>query len=537
MGVPTYFRVITEAYPDILRFSPPGGCGVYYMDFNGCIHTAARQVLDGSENIDEGMERKIMEAIWEYFEQCVARANPSQMVSICIDGVAPVAKMIQQRKRRFMSIFRHRLAGTSPTWDTNAISPGTPFMMRLQAFLQSRIRGFTRLRIHASMADEPGEGEHKLFAHMATLPADTRVFVYGLDADLIMLSLLSHRKGIFLMREPTHPYSPAACEDGFMYLDIDALRGGILRQMKQQYHWHVPDEAMSDPFSSEANALLEAYLVLCFLMGNDFLPHLCTVQLKKHGLDRVLRAAKETWDFLGTGPVSIQHKRLCTAFFVHLFQRLSEREDEDMWKLNQEYMRKKPFADAKDPFDGYPLEAAHKDPLAAAIFHAGGAKWRALYYKHLLHARIQDSHTMLDACRQFVFGMQWTYLYYKRLPKPAQWFYPYGYGPTLRDLANYLQSTPSVWEDIRDDKDWTTTGFVHPYVQLLCIMPPESAAILPSCLQPFFKDPAYGCAHLFPTAYQVQTYAKSHLWECHPVLPSIDIPCVTRNLRKKKLLP
>lgn len=545
MGVPFYFRVIAETYPDILRFSPPPeGCDAFFLDFNGAIHTAARTVLDTpatGEATDP--EPAIMESVWAYFEACARAAAPRRAISVCMDGVAPIAKMFQQRKRRYLSMFRHTLAGTTPRWDTNAISPGTPFMARFHAFFRSCIRNRadpTGPRIHFYPSDEPGEGEHKIFAQIAALPPGERAYVYGLDADLIMLSLLAHRPGIFLMREPTHPYTPAQCDNGFMYLDVDALRRGILREIVDRYHWPLPADMDRDPFGPSACEAIEAYLVLCMLMGNDFVPHLVSLSLKKNGLERVLAAARPVWEFLGMGPVDTGRRRLATPFFAHLLDALAPEEDDDFLKHNREYLRRRPPpSDAfpgRDPFDGYPLEPAHKDPLAAAIEDANGQRWRALYYKHLWHTRPGETGVIATSCEGFLYGIQWTYLYYKRLSKDASWYYPYGYAPTLQDLSNFLKASPGFYEGLPED-GWTTTGFVHPFVQLLTIMPPQSAKILPSALAPFFTDPARGCAHLFPTTYPIQTYAKYHLWDCTPVLPPIDIPHVSGMLQKRRLIP
>ena len=82
-------------------------------------------------------------------------------VMLCVDGVAPRAKMNQQRSRRFRSAQEakekdkdnaefakmlksqnggvHEFADSvaqKKTWDSNAITPGTPFMDLLAASLR-----------------------------------------------------------------------------------------------------------------------------------------------------------------------------------------------------------------------------------------------------------------------------------------------------------------------------------------------------------------------------------------------------------------
>ena len=73
-------------------------------------------------------------AIKSYLFTILSKINPTKLVYISIDGVAPRAKMVQQRKRRYRSVqekqkireIRENL-NMLPNieWDTNAITPGT----------------------------------------------------------------------------------------------------------------------------------------------------------------------------------------------------------------------------------------------------------------------------------------------------------------------------------------------------------------------------------------------------------------------------
>lgn len=505
------------------------------MDYNGAIHQSAQKVLreapPNADLTDSERERSILEGIWKYTDTCVNVVRPSGTVHICIDGVAPTAKMIQQRKRRYMSMFTKKLerkyappSSSAPVWDSNAISPGTPFMARLQAYLRSRIRDDFTKNYNLSGSDDPGEGEHKIFARIATLDHKDPIVVYGLDADLIMLSLMSHHPSLFLMREPTGPYRDQETDAGFLFMDIDVFRSALLRELQIKYKWPVTSDMIQHPYSPESCKMIETYVCICFFLGNDFLPHPLTLSLKKGGHEAILFAAKNCmeqgisfWD---------EHDNPSHVFIVELLTILSKNEDEDVWKVNQDYMKRRAHSTLADNIDSYPLQQEYKHPLAKELYNMKSSnKWRSVYYKTMFHTKLFDTSVIRQACTSYLQGVHWTYRYYKRLPKDPRWYYPYGYPPTLRDLRNFVGSLSETETTTLLAKFTTppSQGFVTSDAQLLCIMPLASYDILPKKVQKIMKNPEYGCTHMYPINYQVETYLKSHLWECNPILPWVDL--------------
>ncbi|KXJ17198.1 5'-3' exoribonuclease 2 [Exaiptasia diaphana] len=131
---------------------------------------------------------------------------------MAVDGVAPRAKMNQQRGRRFRSakeaednirraIEKGQVLPKEERFDSNCITPGTGFMTRLQEqlkyFVNEKITNdpaWRGLRVYLSGHQTPGEGEHKIMEFIRTersqpgYDPNTRHCLYGLDADLSTLS-------------------------------------------------------------------------------------------------------------------------------------------------------------------------------------------------------------------------------------------------------------------------------------------------------------------------------------------------------------
>ena len=203
MGIPYYFYSLTQKYSNIISNSSEisNNTDIYCIDFNGLIHPVAQDVIKSFEK--EKIEEKIIEKLWEKISYYIDTFKPKQII-ICTDGVAPLAKMIQQRKRRYLTVYRNKLDGVEIKWDTNAITPGTEFMTKLNTFIKTKVRyNSSDVIINYSGSDEVGEGEHKIFHKIAIENADSKIIINGLDADLIILSLLSGKKNIYLMREMT----------------------------------------------------------------------------------------------------------------------------------------------------------------------------------------------------------------------------------------------------------------------------------------------------------------------------------------------
>ena len=210
MGIPVYFKTLVSKYQDtILHKGNFNDIQSIFFDLNCLIHPCCRGLTDETEMI-----HKILSEI----QRIIDYVNPSELVYIAIDGIAPAGKMKQQRMRRFKKAVENKYSNEKP-WNTNAISPGTLFMKRLNHELKEFIQKISR-KIILSDSDERGEGEHKILHYIKDHQLSGNISIYGLDADLIMLSLVSQQNNIYLLRERTE-YNIEDTEEEFIYLKIE----------------------------------------------------------------------------------------------------------------------------------------------------------------------------------------------------------------------------------------------------------------------------------------------------------------------------
>jgi 5'-3' exoribonuclease 1 len=109
MGIPKFFRWLTRRYPMILETvvkeedCPP--VDNLYMDLNSIVHNCIHG--NDSKKHEKVSRLADLEEVWAdimcAIDEIVHSVKPRKLILLALDGVAPRAKMNQQRARRFKS--------------------------------------------------------------------------------------------------------------------------------------------------------------------------------------------------------------------------------------------------------------------------------------------------------------------------------------------------------------------------------------------------------------------------------------------------
>jgi len=496
MGIPYYFYTLANKYDNIILNKLYIRPDIYCIDFNGIIHPVAASIVSST---NEDIENKIITKLYEKVEEYIKNINPSKTI-ICVDGVVPLAKMNQQRKRRYLTVYKNKIDGNTQKWDTNAITPNTQFMNNLNQYFKNKIRYSTDNIIYSG-SDEIGEGEHKIFKKLTInigIEKEPVILINGLDADLIILSLLSHRKNIYLMRESLQDSG----EYISTYVNIDNLKEAIIKELVVKWNLSLDTHSEDD--------IIESYCVMCSLLGNDFIPHLLTLNLKSCGLEKLISYTASSTEEYGLLVCNCVINYKC---LLNILKQIAKTEDKDIYIETEKYIKKR--TDNVLLSDYYAIR--NKDPLAKIIY-SDISKWRQNYYKYLFNTNIHINTSIITlACENYIKGIYWTYNYYKNFAIDNTWYYPYSYPPSVKDIANYIigNEEPPKINDIKINYDGN--------IQLLIVLPIESVSLLNNKYKKYMSDISCGMKHFYPNSYTIKTYLKTHLWECFPELPTIDI--------------
>ncbi|CAI9277820.1 unnamed protein product [Lactuca saligna] len=672
MGVPSFYRWLANKYPKTVvnavekteekDETQPNPNDLefdnLYLDMNGiihpCFHPEHDDVLSKYLNTP-GTYEEVFSNIFEYIDRIMMIVRPKKLLYLAIDGVAPRAKMNQQRTRRFRNAKdqetlrkeedrlrrQYEVEGKdvlpkqdSEVTDSNIITPGTTFMFELSKQLQkyihlriSETHAWKHLKVILSDANAPGEGEHKIMSFIRlqrTCPGynpNTHHVLYGLDADLIMLALATHELHFSILRENVlaedkskTSHSSALlqagnletnvvkCRGWFKQFDLKREKGDISQQMnslditaagkpkwlvkkphqflhvwilREYLNFDLRSTNVPENFEYDIERLIDDFIFICFFGGNDFLPHMPTLEIHEGGIDLLIHVYKQEFKNLGGYLVNMEKvydkkggyiklKRVekfilaVGAYEDQIFKKrsairesklrrmLSEVKDEsgngeeELFPVISTHNQKgssvgsdvcSPYTEKsldhdvqrientkalKEQLKSYNHEISDifRNGLLSDMVKLGTPGWRKRYYKYKFSAETEADmeNTRKEVVEKYTEGLCWVLLYYFSGVASWTWFYPFHYGPFASDFKG-LSSTKVTFQRGSPFK---------PFNQLMSVLPPTSAHALPPPYRSLMTSDDSNILDFYPDDFGVDADGKRFLWQGICKLPFIN---------------
>ncbi|XP_024157116.1 5'-3' exoribonuclease 3 isoform X2 [Rosa chinensis] len=621
MGVSSFFRWLVNKYPKVvvkaieagedqfLDASLPNPNGIefdnLFLDMNGIIHPCFHPEEDDDDGYGLAPPRTyedVFNNIFEYIDRLFNIVRPRKLLYIAIDGVAPRAKMNQQRARRFKSAMDKNLAEAeeeklrqqfekegkkilleqeSEVSDSNIITPGTDFMYKLSKALQSYINlrlsqdsGWRDIKVILSDANVPGEGEHKVMSfirHQRTVPSydpNTRHCLYGLNlliqnqqqhanSQLTISSAISDKRTAHMMKKP------------YQFLHVWILREYLELDMQ-----------ISDPpenFKFDLERIIDDFIFICFFAGNDFLPHMPTLEIHEGAIDLLMTVYKKEFKNIGgylVDMIQVHDKKLgyiklsrvekfvllIGAFEEKIFKKRLDIRERKLRRLcyNNDWIEEDIDAGSSN-FNFEAIEGSavvsvdnvssskiventkeFKQKLKASIrrksdlfrngdfgtnkVRLGATGFKERYYKCKFSAESpgEIENKRKEVVKSYTEGLLWVLLYYFSGPPSWKWFYPFHYGPFASDMKGLAQVKPQFEKG----------SPFKPIDTLMAVLPPRSAHALPKDYRTLMMEECSTIIDFYPSDFEIDMDGKRFTWQGICKLPFIEESRLLHETRK-----
>jgi 5'-3' exonuclease len=313
----------------------------------------------------------------------------------------------------------------------------------------------------------------KLFYYLRNIDSKRDIVtIYGLDADLIMLSLLhcKYTRNIFVFREApsfntviSGQYKP----NDILFLDINILSNSIFSEMGNY------DEIDKD-------VRVYDYIFMCFLLGNDFLPHFPALNIRTNGIQILSDTYYQVIGKYKNRSLVINND-IQWHFFNLFLKELAKNEHKfiiNEYKIRSKWdQRKWPIKTSLDK-NNFLLNIPVIYRTDEKYICPDEYGWEHRYYKRLFHTPTDDIEILNKQiniiCKNYFEGIQWVLKYYTSDCENWTWKYNYSYPPLLSDLKNFnfIQPNKTPQEIYLEKKIFT------PLQQLMYVLPKNQRSLL-----------------------------------------------------------
>jgi 5'-3' exoribonuclease 1 len=519
MGIKHFFMWFKNHFSEYTHKLPKGttledidvSVDNFMIDMNGIFHNSAQKIheygnfkqpprLMKKKTQPKGiqLQLKLFQDVCETIDHLYTLVKPNKRLILCVDGPAPLSKQNQQRQRRFRSAMESSTGEGG--FDSNCITPGTKFMDYLTKYIDWFIRKkisddplWRNIEVVFSNEKAPGEGEHKIINYIRYYGNKNETYcINGMDADLIMLALGTHMPNFYILRDET--YDPTI---DYFCIDIGKVHEELIDIMR----WECPK------FTFIPDSTVEDFIFLCFMVGNDFLPHIPSIEIIESGIELILDIYKKVCSEYG----HITHNHLGRVQFIPkaleiFLQIIGQYEKENL----QQKLKK------KASFFPDPIMEKCSTQNENGKWYIDIDKYRTQYWE----ASFPVDCCPEKICHEYLEGMQWVLSYYTRGVPNWRWHFCYHYAPPASILASHLSTFKFP--------KYCPTIPSTPYQQLLCVLPPKSAQLIPHPLCTLLTDPNSLLKDQCPDKFEIDLAGKRKEWEGIVLLPIVDFELVRK---------
>lgn len=515
MGIPSYFNHVLQNHRNIIIETSSMKCDYLFIDSNSLIYDVIHELECSSIN-DTEIYDKVFSKMIELYKSC----NPNILMYVAFDGIPPLPKIYQQRSRRYKSSFTKKILDQKKnTWNTNRITPGTDFMNNLDDYITNKIKSYPKIMFNGSK--NQGEGEHKIcnFIRTHIKQKQSSIMIYGLDADLIMLGLL------------------LVCDDYQIYLHKETRHFTYIKQIDPNETYYFDLCKMGDQLHNimeqedNASSIFD-YIVICFMCGNDFLPHLPSINIRFDGINTLIDHYKKMNSEKNHPFIDKTNRQIIWSNLREMFSHLKTDETDRIIqniKTKSKQRRYQHPKDFEEKLNILPCFDMTKDMYLMNNIES--------YNQFCLGTQKVD-----QICIDYLKCFEWTWNYYQGNLISNSIVYKHSHGPLFNDLLNYIPAFDSEnFIDLQPKNviEYDMNDEIQSLAQLYFVIPyEEHSKIIPQDLYNETSDRVY---QKFPQLKVKTNHIDfdyllcKYFWESHVIIQDVDIFALDEILQSSSI--
>jgi 5'-3' exoribonuclease 2 len=533
------------------------------LDTNCLLHPCINHVIDKIKDKPGYDRSKVELEIWQLItkriDEMIDKVKP-EIIYIAIDGVVPMSKILQQRQRRHRYYYdnsQNEICNDIYPITSIELTPGTEYMERIHLKMISYLKNINKKvkYIYSSYHIE-GEGEHKILRYIKNnIKNNDTIVIYGLDADLLFLALsamiTNNMLDLYIMREkPIFDNKDVNLDDintEYNYVEIRELYNVISPT--------APTATTNTASSNKGSICIPVpdFIVICYLIGNDFMPHLLTITFKKKGLDRLISAYENVVNKIGSSKTIVEYNGkkfiINYDFLYELFNEIVYTE-RNIWRnINRPRLHQNaPTASnptaSHPPTTTVPTTSTSTAPHPSVISNKGVIveekiefKDETEYYNNYLgtsELEISKS-TKEHFVLKYIEGIEWCMNYYLNNTNSWSWGYPYAIAPLIQDIINYFPKIITKFPQMSDSNTFGERELC-PMEQLILAIPRETYkyVLSPELITELRQNKIIG--YMFPISFSIDINKDDLYWKCPVSIPMVDYNEYVREIKKIELL-